>query len=286
MLVICPTPIGNLEDITVRQRAALAGADIIACEDTRRTGKLLELLGIARVDGRPKLWRYDDHSGIEALEGIIGALERGAQITLVSDAGTPTISDPGYRLVRACRERGVRVETLPGPVAALVALSGSGLPTDRFFFAGFLPSSSGERIRRLEELDERFGDVTVVLYESPKRIVETLGDLENLVGGSREVALARELTKIHEEFLVGPLKKVRTELEGRGSVKGEIVLCIGPAGPEKADLGAERQDEAIRLMLREGLRARTIKELMSGLFEMPRSAVYARIEALKEETGD
>lgn len=287
MLVICPTPIGNLEDVSPRQREALAGADIIACEDTRRTGKLLELLGIGRLEGKPKLWRYDDHSGVREVEGILAALERGEKVVLVSDAGTPTISDPGYRLVKACRERKLAVEALPGPVAAMVALSGSGLPSDRFYFEGFLPSSAGERRKRLEALEEKFGDLTVIAYESPKRILATLEELEALVGPHREVALGRELTKVHEEFLVGELGEVRKEVQERESIKGEFVLCIGPGTGSGGEEESREQDRAIRLMLKEGLRARTIKELMSSLFEMPRSAVYERIEAVKrEKEGD
>lgn len=282
MLILCPTPIGNLGDITLRQREALESADRIACEDTRRTGKLLELLGIPRIEGRPALLRYDDHSKETELDRVIALLKGGERIVLVSDAGTPTISDPGYGLVRRCRQEGIAVEALPGPVAAMVALSGSGLPSDRFFFEGFLPSSSAERENRLREVLSSFGEVTSIFYESPYRILDTLKTLVVLGEEDRQIALVRELTKMHEEYLVGTLNEVLREVESRDQVKGELVLLLGPKKKEggQEEVLRKTEDEAMRAMLDEGLSKRTIKELMHRLYEMPRSSVYGRLEEL------
>ena len=282
MLTICPTPIGNLDDMTKRQHRALADADVIACEDTRRTGKLLELVGIERVDGRPELWRYDDHAGVQAAQSVADIVEQGKSVVLVSDAGTPTISDPGYRLVSACRKRGLEVTALPGPVAATVALSGSGMATDRFYFEGFLPSKAKARRRRLEALDEV--GVTVVAYESPRRIVRALKDVEAVCGSQREVCVARELTKLHEEYLVGSVEAIRGELEGRDSLRGEFVLCIGAA----AEAGGEEArwkevDRAIEVLHQRGVRRRTIKDFVAEIYEVPRAQIYDRIDAVVGE---
>ncbi len=278
MLTLCPTPIGNLGDVTPRQRDALSGADIIACEDTRTTGKLLELLGIPREDGRPRLWRFDEHRGASQVENLVEEIAAGRQVVLVSDAGTPTISDPGYLLVRACREAGLAVEALPGPVAAVVALSASGLPTDRFLFEGFLPRGTGERQGRLEAL-ERLG-ATVVVYESPHRVEGTLEDIAEVYGADHEVAMCRELTKVHEEVLHGGVGAVLEELRGRdGGVKGEVVVVIGPgAGPGEGEAW-EEVDRLIEALVAQELSARTIKEVVAAVHEVPRSALYDRIKA-------
>lgn len=278
MLVICPTPIGNLEDITERQRQALAAADIIACEDTRRTGKLLELLGIARVDGRPRLWRYDDHTASEEAANLVDRMVADERVVLVSDAGTPTISDPGFKLVRLCRERGIEVQALPGPVAAMVALSGSGLPTNRFYFEGFLPTGTEKRQARLIQLDQL--DVTTVAYESPRRIVDALRDVQAVMGERREVCVARELTKMHEEFLVGPVSQVVHTLEERGSIRGEVVLCVGPGVKDELEEEQIWQDvdRTIEILHGQQVRSRTIKEIIDELYEVPRSKIYDRID--------
>lgn len=276
MLVICPTPIGNMDDVTDRQRQALAEADIIVCEDTRRAGSLLKKLGIERREGRPKLWRYDEHTAREKIDPITDAVEAGDRVVLTSDAGTPTISDPGYRLVRACRQRGLEVTALPGAVAAVVALSGSGLATDRFFFEGFLPRTQKQRRERLTALDGM--GVTFVVYESPRRIVAALSDVESVCGGQREVCVARELTKRHEEFLVGSARKVCEELQQRSSVRGEIVLCVAASTAEEDSEIWQEADRAIEVLHAQGLRNRTIKEVVDELYEVPRSGLYDRIE--------
>lgn len=279
MLIICPTPIGNIEDISRRQLRALKEADIIACEDTRRAGKLLELLGIERVEGRPELWRYDDHTAPKQVEPLLQAIDAGRRVVLISDAGTPTISDPGYRLVRACRQTGRKVEVLPGPVAAVVALSGSGLASDRFVFQGFLPSGRNERLKALQELEAL--RMTVVAYESPRRIVDALEDVESVCGQEREVCVARELTKIHEEFLVGPVAEVRGQLQERqNGVRGEIVLCLSAAGEKPEESRWEEADRAIAILDAQGLATRTIKDVVCELFDVPRSQIYDRIKAV------
>ena len=279
MLTVCPTPIGNMQDVTQRQRQALESADIIACEDTRRAGKLLERLGVDRRDGHPRLWRYDEHTARGQVEPLIEAMEEGQQVVLISDAGTPTISDPGYRLVSHCRQRGVKVVALPGPVAAVVALSGSGLPTDRFFFEGFLPGRSASRQQRLKELCAL--GVTVVVYESPRRIVEALADLQAVCGARRQVCVARELTKRHEEYLVGEVNQVRQDLAARDAVKGEVVLCIAADnGSECAEAEDDEVDRLIASLHAQGVSKRTIKEVVAEVYDVARSELYDRIEAV------
>ncbi len=282
MLVVCPTPIGNLEDATPRQIEALSGADVIVCEDTRRTGKLLKLLGIERKEGQPRLERYDEHTAVEKVGGLADSVEQGRQVVLVTDAGTPTISDPGFKLVRECRRRGLEVVALPGPVAAVVALSASGLATDRFFFEGFLPTKSAKRIERLEQLAEL--GVTVLLYASPHRVLDVLEEMQQVLGEDRQVCLGRELTKMHEEYVTGPVGQVLAELESRDSIYGEIVLCVGPAlQPEEGQQQWAEADRLIRVLADQEVSSRTIKEVVDEMCDVPRSAIYGRIEALSNE---
>lgn len=280
MLIVCPTPIGNLQDATPRQKEALASADVIACEDTRRTGKLLELFGIPRVDGTPRLVSYHEHNEAGRTGELLRALDAGQAVVLTSDAGTPTISDPGYRLVREAAAKGHEVVALPGPVAATVALSGSGLPTNRFFFEGFLPNKSKARRERLEAL--RGIEVTVVLYESPYRVVELLEDVEAVFGSSHEVCAARELTKMHEEYLRGAAEEVREELAGR-EIHGEFVVLLAPWNPDEAEEDIDAQiDAKIAELLEEGMRPRGIKEVVAELFDVRKSELYERIEKVKK----
>ncbi len=220
-LFLVATPIGNLEDITYRAVRVLREADRIACEDTRQTRKLLEHYGIER----PTV-SYHEHNEVERSGELAVLMEAGERIALVSDAGMPLVSDPGYRLVRAAIERGIPVEPVPGPSAVLAAIAGSGLPNDSFHFGGFLPSKPGQRLKALEALaGER---ATLVFYEAPHRIVEALEAVEQALG-PRPVVVARELTKIHEEFLRGEAAEVRAILAARETVKGEITLLIGRA---------------------------------------------------------
>ena len=217
-LHIVATPIGNLEDITYRAVRILGEVDIIACEDTRQTRKLLERYGISKP-----LVSYHEHNEAARSEELLGDLLAGKSIALVSDAGTPLIADPGYRLVERAREQGVAVSPIPGPSALLAALSASGLPTDSFHFSGFLPYKKGRRRRLLEQLKSLAS--TLVFYETPHRILETLEDVAEVLG-PRQVVLAREITKLHEEFLRGTAAELRDALRTRPSIKGEFTLMI------------------------------------------------------------
>ena len=221
LLYLVATPIGNLEDITYRAVRVLGAADLIACEDTRQSRKLLDHYNIHK----PTV-SYHDHNEAERTEELLARLVNGAVLALVSDAGMPLVSDPGYRLVRAAIDAGINVEAVPGPSASLTALAGSGLPTDAFYFGGFLPGKPGQRIHALEALAEE--QATLIFYEAPHRILESLEALEGVLG-TRPVVVARELTKIHEEYLRGTAAEVRAQLASRDAVKGEITLLIGKA---------------------------------------------------------
>ena len=221
-LYLVATPIGNLEDITLRALRVLRSADRIACEDTRQTRKLLNHFGIET----PTLSLHEHNEASRAAD-LISELRAGARIAVVSDAGMPGISDPGSLLATAAIEAGIPVYPVPGANAALSALVASGLDTDSFLFLGFLPSKPGARLTQLESLRARLDQpLTVVLYEAPHRIVETLADVERVWGAECRVALARELTKVHEEFLRGTVGEVRAQLAERDRVRGEMVLLI------------------------------------------------------------
>ncbi len=264
------TPIGNLEDITLRAlRVLREQAAVIACEDTRQTQKLLEHFQI-----RKPMLSYHEHNEGSRTEQILTALERGESVALVSDAGTPLISDPGYRLVHAAIEKGYSVIPLPGASAVLTALAASGLPTDQFRFIGFLPSKAGARRKVLESL--LVETATIIAYESPHRILESLGDMAEIFG-ARPLVLARELTKLHEEFLRGSASAICEELGRRGSVKGEITLVIGRAEgqPEIADplveverlqseLGLDRMEAIKSVAKRLGLPKREVYRLSAA----------------------
>ena len=220
-LYLVPTPIGNLGDITFRAIEVLKGVDLVLAEDTRKSGILLKHFQISKpVHSHHK---FNEHRSIESL---VQRLEGGTSIALISDAGTPGISDPGFLLVRACIEQGIAVETLPGPTAFVPALVNSGLPCEKFVFEGFLPQKKG-RQKRLKELagEKR----TMVLYESPYRLVKTLNQLAEYFGPDRKGSVSRELSKVHEETLRGSLKEL-AEHFGKGTVKGEIVIVLEGAG--------------------------------------------------------
>jgi len=269
ILYIVATPIGNLEDITLRALRVLREVDWIACEDTRQSRKLLEHFGISK----PML-SYHDHNESGRAAELIGKLIIGGSGALVSDAGTPLISDPGYRLVEAAVAAGVPVVPIPGASAAVSALSAAGLPTDAFRFCGFLPPKSTQRRKLLEQLKPETG--TLIFYETPHRILEALEDV-TAVMGARPVVVARELTKLHEEFLRGTAAEVHAALASRQSVKGEITLLIGKSDAIEADdtpldeavLAAERQGlprmEAIKHVAKQrGLSKREVYRLMTG----------------------
>lgn len=222
-LRVVATPIGNLEDLSPRVREALASADLVACEDTRRTGRLLKHLGL---EGR--LVSLHEHNERQRLPKLIAALEEGQTVALVSDAGTPLLSDPGFLLVREAAARGIRIEAIPGPSAVLAALVVSGLAPYPFTFAGFPPPKAGRRRRFYDKLAAL--DHTVVVFESPHRLAASLNDAVAAFGADRPAALARELTKLHEEVLRGTLGELSREVAGRDSLKGEFVLVIGSQG--------------------------------------------------------
>jgi 16S rRNA (cytidine1402-2'-O)-methyltransferase len=243
ILYIVATPIGNLEDITLRALRILREADLIACEDTRQTRKLLDHYGIAKP-----VTSYHDHNEAARAAELIERLERGECIALVSDAGTPLISDPGYRLVAAAVAAGVTVVPIPGPSAVMGALAAAGLGTDSFRFCGFLPPKTSQRQKVFEELRQEA--CTLVFYEAPHRILETLEDVASVMR-TRPVVIARELTKLHEEFLRGTAEELHATLLARPSVKGEITLLIGKA--EHAEADETPIEDAIRSLETNGL---------------------------------
>jgi 16S rRNA (cytidine1402-2'-O)-methyltransferase len=228
MLAVVATPIGNLEDITYRAVRTLREASVIACEDTRQTRKLLEHFGI-----QTPMVSYHEHNEASRAAELLPRMAAGEVVALVTDAGTPLVSDPGFRLVQAAVAAGIRVVPIPGVSAAVAALSAAGLPTDSFRFGGFLPVKSGARRKLLESLAAE--SATLVFYEAPHRIVEALEDIQAVLGG-RPVVVARELTKLHEEYLRGTAQEIATALAARPAVKGEITLLIGKGdGPHMSD---------------------------------------------------
>lgn len=247
-LILCATPIGNLEDVTLRSLRVLGEADIVACEDTRRIRKLLSHHGVQTK----KLALYNEGNERRRSSELVSKMTTGAMVVLVTDAGMPGLSDPGYRLVRASVEAGVTVEVVPGPTAAISALAISGLPPARFVFEGFLPRKSGERRRRLEELKDE--QRTLVFYESPHRIEDTLGDMTDIFG-PRPAALARELTKLHEEVRRGTLPEL---LDGARSVppRGEIALVVGGALRRDREIVPEELAGAARSLMEQGVERR------------------------------
>ena len=243
-LYLVATPIGNLEDITLRALRVLKQADLIACEDTRQTQKLLNHFGIEK----PTI-SYHEHNEASRAAELTEKLAQGARIAVVSDAGMPGISDPGFRLVSLAIEKGVPVVPIPGPAAFVTALVGSGLPVESFAFCGFLPPKSGARRRVLERVKESLQ--TQVFYEAPHRIRETLEDVVATLGPNRRVVVARELTKIHEEFLRGTAAEVLATADSRGELKGEIVLLIGPVTEGEASPAATSVPDRVAQLMRE-----------------------------------
>lgn len=226
-LYLVATPIGNLGDITLRALETLAAADVLACEDTRVTRTLLDRYGI-----RQRPFAYHEHNAAEAGQRLLAALDEGRSVALVSDAGTPLVSDPGFRLVGQAQERGIKVVPIPGPSAVLAALTGSGLPTDAFLFAGFLPVRDGQRRSRLEEL--KLTPATLMFFESPRRLADTLEAMEEVYGPDREATVARELTKAFEEFRRGTLGELATHYASADTPKGEIVICVAPPAEQQS----------------------------------------------------
>ncbi|HEY1262767.1 MAG TPA: 16S rRNA (cytidine(1402)-2'-O)-methyltransferase [Terriglobales bacterium] len=246
-LYVVGTPIGNLEDITLRALRVLKEADLIACEDTRHTQKLLNHYGITT-----RTISYHEHNEAARAEELVRELERGARIALVSDAGMPGISDPGYRVIAKAIEHGITVVPVPGPSAFVAALAASGLPTDSFEFHGFLPAKRGQRRKVLEEV--RNVPQTQIFYEAPHRVKEALEDMVEILGPGRQVVIARELSKVHEEILRGPAGQVLDQLANANDIKGEISLLIGGTDHDAVEAGGpparisvrERVEQLIR----------------------------------------
>jgi 16S rRNA (cytidine1402-2'-O)-methyltransferase len=277
-LHIVATPIGNLADIGMRALAVLRGADLIACEDTRVTGKLAARYGIAT-----RRIAYNDHNGERVRPLLLERLRGGAAIALVSDAGTPLVSDPGYKLVRAAIAAGLPVTVVPGAAAPLAALALSGLPTDRFLFAGFLPPRAAARRRSLAELAAV--PATLVLFESPRRLAATLAEMAEILG-DRPAAIARELTKRHEEVRRGTLAALARHYETE-EPRGEIVVVVAPPDATPAMETAEGEEAALDARLREALAGASLRDAAASVAAatgLPRRRVYARALALAGES--
>jgi 16S rRNA (cytidine1402-2'-O)-methyltransferase len=256
--VVCPTPIGNLEDVTLRVLSSLREADVVACEDTRHTRVLLERYGVSA-----SLVSYHEHNERARAAELVGRMQEGAVVALVSDAGMPLVSDPGYALVQGCIAAGLSVEVLPGPSAALTALVASGLPSDAWRFAGFLPRKRGalEEVLRSPE--------TVVAFESPRRVGASLAVLASL-DGARPVAVCRELTKLHEEIVRGTAAEL-AERYADADPRGEIVLVIGGASAPDIDPAAV---DAVRRLIDAGARAKVAASVVADLTGASANALY------------
>jgi 16S rRNA (cytidine1402-2'-O)-methyltransferase len=274
-LYIVATPIGNLGDISLRALAVLEGADTVYCEDTRHSRKLLSHFGISQ-DLRP----YHEHNAAQERPRILEQLGAGKAVALVADAGTPLVSDPGYKLARAALEIGLKVVSIPGPSAALAALTSAGLPTDHFFFEGFLPPKREARRKRLEALKDI--PATLVFYEAPSRLVAMLTDTDEILG-PREGAVAKELTKLHEAVQRGPLGHLVEKVETGFAEKGEFVVLVGPPQP------AEITDDEIEAQLNEVLTDHSVRDAardVAAALGVSKSRVYTIALALKGKGGE
>ena len=275
-LFVVATPIGNLEDLTPRARQTLASVGLVAAEDTRHTRRLLSSFG-----AEPALMALHDHNEEQAVHTVIEALDDGKDVALVSDAGTPLVSDPGYRLVRAAQEHGIKVVPIPGVSAVTAALSVAGLPTDRFCFEGFPPAKSAARRKWLQNLanEER----TLIMYESVHRIADSLADMVDILGAGREAFVGRELTKLHEQCLRRPLEQLY-EMVIAGDIvgKGEFVLVISGAGPrDESSIDSDR----LLTLLDEKLGAREASRLAAEITGTKKNALYERLLELREKSA-
>lgn len=275
-LYLVATPIGNLGDITLRALETLAACDLVACEDTRVTRVLLDRYSIRR-----RSVAYHEHNAAEAGPRLIEALAAGKSVALVSDAGTPLVSDPGYRLVGQALEQGLRVVPVPGASSVLAALTASGLPSDAFFFAGFLPVKDGQRRTRLKELKAIPG--TLIFFESPRRLAASLATMASVLG-NRQAAVARELTKAFEELRMGSLEDLATHYAGAATPKGEVVVCVGPPS-QTAGQQPEDVDRLLKSLAQEMPASKAAAEVarMTG---RAKPDLYRRLLDLKDEGGD
>jgi 16S rRNA (cytidine1402-2'-O)-methyltransferase len=262
-LVVCPTPIGNLEDVTLRVLAALRAADLVACEDTRHTRKLLDRYGVTG-----KLVSYHEHNERERAGELVAKMRKGSVVALVSDAGMPLVSDPGFVLVQACIAAGLSVEVLPGPSSALAALVASGLPAERWRFVGFLPRKKGDLEKLLVSTAE-----TLVAFEAPQRLAATLALLA-AADAARPVAVCRELTKLHEEIRRGSAGEIAAHY-AQERPRGEVVLVVGaaPPGSGEPDL-AERATTALQALVEAGARPRPAAKALAELTGVPANRLY------------
>ncbi|MDD2317195.1 MAG: 16S rRNA (cytidine(1402)-2'-O)-methyltransferase [Desulfobacterales bacterium] len=272
-LYVVATPIGNMQDITLRALAVLRQVDLIAAEDTRHTARLLSFHGI-----ETRLTSFHEHNEQRRAAGLIEQLRQGLSIALVSDAGTPSVSDPGYRLVRQAAETGIRVAPIPGASAAVAALSASGLPTDAFVFVGFLSRKKNRRLQQIEALqaDSR----TLIFYESPQRLLLLIDELIQTIG-DRHAVLARELTKIHEEMIRGSLTSMAKTLSARPVVKGECTLLVSGCPAEKVDMEAVREE--IHGLLEAGKSLSETVRILASQTGLSKKQIYA--EALKVQAS-
>jgi 16S rRNA (cytidine1402-2'-O)-methyltransferase len=281
ILYLVATPIGNLEDVTKRALRVLAEADVVACEDTRRTRTLLEHFGI-----RARTLSYHEHNERVRAEELARMIEEGSTVALVSDAGTPGINDPGFRLVRACAARGLSVVPVPGPTAFVAALTASGLPTDEFYFGGFLPPRTHARRERLASV--RSLRATLIFYETPHRIAQALADAREVLG-EREAVVARELTKMHEEIARGRLSELAARFSVEGAARGEMVLVIDREVIEEKQ-GAGREATAASVAERvaalegEGLDARAALKRAARELGLTRDEAYRRLTSERART--
>ncbi|MHA3978262.1 16S rRNA (cytidine(1402)-2'-O)-methyltransferase [Halovulum sp. GXIMD14794] len=273
-LYLVATPIGTADDITLRALAILREADMLAAEDTRNTRKLMEIHGVP-LNGR-RVVPYHDHNGAQARPGLLKAVSEGQSVAYVSDAGTPLIADPGYRLAQEAIAEGLPVTAAPGASAVLAALSVAGLPTDRFLFAGFPPPKSAARRTEFGELAQV--PATLVFYDSPRRLADCLADMAAVLGGSRQVAVCRELTKRFEEVRRGTLAEMAETYANEAPPKGEVVIVVGP--PEKTQATAEDLDSALVAAMQDN----SLKDAAAIVAEatgLPRKQVYARALELR-----
>ena len=271
-LYVMATPIGNARDVSLRALDVLKGCDVIAAEDTRVTSKLLSIHGVSKP-----LIPYNDHNAPEMRPRILARLAGGEVVALVSDAGTPLVSDPGYKLVRAAIEAGANVVAIPGPSAVLAGLTLSGLPSDRFLFAGFLPSRQGERKTALEEL--KGVRATLIFFESAQRLSDSLAAMAEVLG-NRPCAMTRELTKMHEEVRRGSLSELAAHYEKAGAPRGEVTLLVGPPGEAVTD------DAKIDVALTAALAFMPVKaaaNMIADLTDGSRKKLYDRALELKDE---
>lgn len=276
-LYVVGTPIGNLEDITFRAVRILQEVDLIAAEDTRHTGKLLQHFQI-----KTPQTSYRDHNRSRRIPELLELMSQGKAIALVTDAGMPGISDPGYELVKASIDAGASVVPIPGPSACVTALSAAGLPTERFAFEGFLPAKGKERRQRLEALEREYR--AIVLYEAPHRLQQTLTDLAKVLGVNRSLVLARELTKLHEEFWRGTIDEAIDYCDRIGQPKGEFTLVIAPRQEDQATAISESQLKAeLQQLLKQGMSRSEASRHLAAQAAMPRRQIYQLALTVAEE---